>query len=170
MGTYELVGKKEKNKIQQKRLVKDYCTSEFNLKKSIWPHPDGELTDGTVFLNRLQSDFACFTTGLNINLTWRTGSDLDLQTMCGCKKWWGVGTPNGNKECTKCGMKRDMDMMGGEDGRRAFEHVYFKDPKLIYNKEIGVRVCNTRNNTKQRENKFKLSISNGFGYQLYPEP
>ena len=31
------------------------------------------------------------TKGLNIIMTWKTGSDLDIQVKCGCDKWHGYG-------------------------------------------------------------------------------
>ena len=32
------------------------------------------------------------TIGMNVILKWETGSDLDIQVMCGCGKWHGFGT------------------------------------------------------------------------------
>ena len=44
--------------------------------------------------------------------------------------------------CDTCQMTRDHDIREGEDGREAFEHVYFLKPELLYGKEIGMKVYN----------------------------
>ena len=84
---------------------------------------------------------------MNLYLEWNTGSDLDIQVMCGCEKWHGFSKWNilGSCECTKCEMKRDRDIKSGKDGRNdAYEHVYFKNPSKIYGKKIGMAVYNFR--------------------------
>ena len=83
---------------------------------------------------RLSDDYSLYTEGMNVILKWKTGSDLDIQVKCGCEKWHGFGTTGGSKgscKCETCEMYRDHDIKRGADGRDAFEHVYFKNPKKL---------------------------------------
>ena len=66
-------------------------------------------------------------------------------------------------------MYRDRDNRDGNDDREAvFEHVYFRKPKLLYGKEIGVGVHTYSQKSKEARNDFKIAIFNQYGYQLWP--
>ena len=57
---------------------------------------------------------------MNVYLEWTTGSDLDINVMCGCGKWHGYGTKGGSGgicKCEECGLYRDHDIRDGEDDR-----------------------------------------------------
>ena len=86
------------------------------------------------------------TIGINVVLQWNSGSNLDIQVMCGCGKWHGDGTLGGSEgscRCDKCEMKRDYGIIEGVDGRKgAIEHVIFSNPRKLIGKEIGIGVYN----------------------------
>lgn len=112
------------------------------------------------------------TQGMNIYVKWTTGSDLDLQVMCGCGKWHGYGTTGGSGghiKCNICKMSRDYDVTTGEDGRQnAFEHAFFAEPSLLYGKEIGVGVHNYCQDSDARRNDFELAVFNKYGVIIFP--
>ena len=91
-------------------------------------------------------EHALETEGMNVYLGWSTGSDLDINVMCGCGKWHGHGTEGGSGgscRCEPCEMYRDRDVTCGADGRTGvFEHVYFKNPAKLYGKSIAMKVFN----------------------------
>ena len=88
-GTYE---RNKFNRGTKKCLIQDFCTSQFNLNESRWPKPSRDLTDTQKLLQRLTKEFNLETTGINVYLEWNTGSDLDINVMCGCGIWHGYGT------------------------------------------------------------------------------
>ena len=74
---------------------------------------------------------------MNVYLAWNTGSDLDINVMCGCGIWHGYGTPDADCYCNSCGMRRDRDVRTGSDGRsdqETVEHVYFSNPSKMVGK------------------------------------
>lgn len=105
---------------------------------------------------------------MNVYLSWNTGSDLDINVMCGCKIWHGIGSGGDYYcRCDTCGMVRDRDVMTGKDNRSdedTVEHVYFANPDKLKGKTIGYRVLNWNNNTQQDRNDFKICIFNQYGY------
>ena len=56
-------------------------------------------------------------TTINVYLSWNTGSDLDINVMCGCGVWHGIGTTDGSCVCKSCGMYKDRDITTGSDDR-----------------------------------------------------
>ena len=68
----------------------------------------------------------------NVILSWTTGSDLDINVMCGCGNWHGKGTNDVNCSCNICGMKLDKETKDSDDDNRkedeTIEHVYFSNP------------------------------------------
>lgn len=62
----------------KKVLLRDYCTSESNLKESRWPKPEQIQSGMQKLLERLGEDMQLTTQGMNIYVKWTTGSDLDL--------------------------------------------------------------------------------------------
>lgn len=120
----------------------------------------------------MTKDFQLETKGMNYHLEWSTGSDLDIQVMCGCgtDNWMGYGTSgDSNCVCNKCQTGKDFDIRCGSDGRYAFEHIFFKDPhKLISDAvekgnssvRIGMAVHNYKNETQFDSNKFKICLYN----------
>ena len=129
-------------------LLKDFCTSNHNLKRSRWPKPDAIRSGTSKLLERLRDDYRLSVDGMNVYFTWETGSDLDINVMCGCGKWHGYGTTGGSEGniiCRECEMTRDYDVQTGPDGRKnAFEHAFFAKPEKLYNKKIGIGVHNYR--------------------------
>ena len=112
---------------------------------------------------------------MNLILSWETGSDLDIQVMCGCGKWHGFGTDGqdggsgGKCICDACQMIRDYDIRQGDDGRKdAIEHVIFTDPSLLFGKEIGMACYNYKQKSEKACNEFKMALINQHGVQLYP--
>ena len=99
------------------------------------------------------------TTGLNIIMTWMTGSDLEIQVECG----------------ETLGMVRTSNQGQGNDASRrepnepAKETLNFADPSLIVGKEIKFKVVNSRQNSDLLQNQFDLKIINAHGEQLFPE-
>ena len=87
-GAYETVDGK-------KCLTQDYCTSDYNLNKSRWNKPSSLQTDTEKLMERLK-EFNCETEGMHVVLEWTSGSDLDIQVMCGCGIWHGYGTHGGS--------------------------------------------------------------------------
>ena len=168
-GSYEI---KRVGGVDKKFLIRDFCTSPFNMNESRWPKPDLEKTDNMKLLQRLSRDYNLETKGINVYLEWETGSDLDINVMCGCGKWHGYGTSGGSAgscKCDACGMYRDHDIMTGQDGRRnVFEHAYFTNLSNLYDKEIGMGVHNYSNSTNRPRNNFKMALLNENGYQLFP--
>ena len=162
-GTHEI------RKNGEKHLVHDFCTSDFNLNKSKWVDPTYQQGETNTLLERMGKDYNLEVKGMNVYLKWETGSDLDINVMCGCGTWHGFGTYERNCICKKCDMKRDHDVKCGEDGRQdAFEHVYFKDPKIMIGKTIGMAVQNFTQNSSLPRNDFKIALINQHGYQLFP--
>ena len=165
-----------------KKLLKDFCTSDHNLKKSRWP----KATSGqplAALLQRMHEQNNLEVKGMNLYLEWDTGSDLDIQVKCGCGKWHGYGTSGGSGGgcyCDTCDMKRDHDMQTGSDKERpidadpaenpprAFEHVYFKDPEKLMAKresvEIGMGVFTWSQNSSKPRNDFRMAFFNRWGY------
>ena len=98
------------------------------------------------------------TTGLNIIMTWRTGSDLEIQVECG----------------ETLGMVRTSIPAQGNDASRrepnepAKETLNFADPSLIVGKEIKFKVVNSRQNSDLLQNQFDLKIINAYGEKLFP--
>ena len=83
---------------------------------------------------------------MNVYLEWSSGSDLDIQVMCGCGNWYGYGISEDSGRsfrCATCKMHRDHDIRVGSDGRTGvFEHVYFDEPEKLFGKTIGMCVHN----------------------------
>ena len=111
-------------------------------------------------------------------MTWRTGSDLDIQIKCGCDKWHGNSTEGGSGvdcKCETCGMKRTSDQGPGDDASRrdgndpAKETVNFSDPSKIIGKTIEFAVVNSLQNSAIVQNQFDLKIMNAHGEKLFPE-
>ena len=71
-------GTNEITKEGTKQLVKDFCTSSFNLNESKWDKPIGDKTPVHKLLERMSIDFNLKVTGMNVVLEWDTGSDLDI--------------------------------------------------------------------------------------------
>lgn len=155
-------------KSDKKFLLRDFCTSEFNLNRSKWPRPPSDMTQTEKLLRRLSDEHNLETEAMNLYLEWSTGSDLDINVMCGCGNWHGYGTSGGSEgscKCETCFMYRDHDIMCGDDGRTdVFEHVYFKKPDLLYGKTIGMQVHNYSQNSSLPENKFKMALINRNGF------
>lgn len=168
-GSFE---KKKINGVEKKVLLTDFCTSSNNFEKSRWPKPKGDMTDMQKLLERMSDDYNLETTGINVYLEWDTGSDLDINVMCGCGNWHGYGTSGGSGgscRCEKCGMTRDHDITTGTDGRTGvFEHAYFTNLNNLYDKEIGMGVYNYTQRSDRSQNDFKMALFNEFGYQLFP--
>lgn len=99
------------------------------------------------------------TTGLNIIMTWRTGSDLEIQVENG----------------ETLGMVRTSNQGQGNDASRrepnepAKETLNFADESLIVGKEIKFKVVNSRQNSDLMQNQFDLKIINAHGEKLFPE-
>jgi hypothetical protein len=66
---------------------------------------------------RLNDEGKAVITTMNVYLAWNTGSDLDINVMCGCGIWHGYGTKDYECFCDTCGMKRDRDVVSGSDDR-----------------------------------------------------
>ena len=59
------------NKIKKdgtKRLIKDFCTSSFNLNKSKWNKPEGDKTPARKQLERIREVFHLEVSGMNLVL------------------------------------------------------------------------------------------------------
>lgn len=54
MGTHE---REEQSEDGKKKLLKDFCTSNYNMKHSLWPKPDSKKTELQNLLQRLADDF-----------------------------------------------------------------------------------------------------------------
>lgn len=95
-----------------KYLLKDNCLSRTNM-DSRWPKKFEDLNEVQQLHRRLGEDENLYTKGMNIVLMWSTGSDLDINVMCGCGKWHGYGTSGGSEGscyCNVCHMSRDKDV------------------------------------------------------------
>ena len=159
----------------KKHLLQDYCTSQRNILESKWKKPNDELAETYHWLQRA-TEMDLDTKGMNLHLEWTTGSDLDIQVMCGCGIWHGYGTEDeggsgGDCFCETCDMKRDHDVQCGSDNRdpAAIEHVYFGKPQNLVGKRIGMAVHNYENHTSKARNDFKLTLYNKHGFQLFPD-
>ena len=153
--------------IKKKILQGDHCLSEFNLKSSEWP--DSKIIKENTFdsLERLNSDVR--TDGINLVLEWKTGDDLDLHAKCACDGEIWTDSPF-NIECTDCHMARDVDMRTGKDGRFAVEHIFFKKPLMLIDKEIGAYVENHLpvQEADREEVDFTLYALNRYGVVIWP--
>lgn len=65
-------------------------------------------------------------------------------------------------------MNRDLDTKCGDDGRKAHERVFFRNPQKMFGKKIGMAVHNFKHNSSQERNRFKIALINQWGYILYP--
>lgn len=68
------------------------------------------------------------TDGLNIILMWTTGNNLDLHAKCSCKIWTDTDVAI---QCNFCKMGRDIETQFGADGRKAVEHIVFRDSEKL---------------------------------------
>ena len=109
-------------------------------------------------------------------MTWRTGSDLDIQVKCGCGKWHGHNTEGGSGgecKCDTCGMVKTSENGASDDDSRrvnpAKETVNFSDPSLIIGKTIEFAVVNSHQKSQLVQNQFDLKIMNAHGERLFPE-
>ena len=86
-----------------KKLVRDYCTSNYNLCESRWPKLDAsERTEIQNLLHRLDEEMNLKVSGMNVHLQWDTGSDLDINVQCPCGNWHGYGTSGGSGGSCRC--------------------------------------------------------------------
>ena len=64
--------------------------------QSRWAKPNSDMSNMQKLLERLTKDHQLATKTMNVYLEWNTGSDLDINVMCGCGKWHGYGTTGGS--------------------------------------------------------------------------
>ena len=61
-------GTNEITKEGTKQLVKDFCTSSFNLNESKWDKPNGDKTPVHKLLERMSMDYNLKVSGMNVVL------------------------------------------------------------------------------------------------------